>query len=88
MPFRPDEELTMHLTVVEWNQIIAELQNSPYRIAFPLINKINQQAAAHDKTSYQSGELQNMPAPPIPINRPRPVDVVTNSADHAEDASA
>jgi hypothetical protein len=76
MPFHPTDELPVLLTITEWNQIIGELQNSPYRIAAPLINKINQQAANHEKSSYQNGEV----TPLTPPRRPVPVDVVSGNS--------
>ena len=51
MPFNATDELTMTFTVVEWNQVIAQLQEGPYRITAPLINKINIQAAQHEQAS-------------------------------------
>jgi hypothetical protein len=49
MPFNPNDELTMRFTVNEWNQVIAQLQEGPYKITAPLINKINLQAAQHER---------------------------------------
>ena len=53
MPFNPSDELTMRFTVVEWNQVIAQLQEGPYKITAPLINKINLQAAQHEREAQQ-----------------------------------
>lgn len=61
MPFNPNDELTMSFTVVEWNQVIAQLQEGPYKITAPLINKINLQAAQHERqaqTASAAGEPQ------------------------------
>lgn len=67
MPFNPTDELEMRFTVTEWNAIIAQLQEGPYKITAPLINKINLQAAKHEQQarepppagdiSYTNGEL-------------------------------
>ena len=51
MPFNATDELTMNLSVVEWNQVLAQLAEGPYRIVAPLINKINIQAAQHEQAS-------------------------------------
>lgn len=69
MPFNPSDELTMIFTVSEWNQVIAQLQEGPYKITAPLINKINIQAAKHEQESrqqqqagdiaYTNGEMQS-----------------------------
>lgn len=70
MPFNPNDELTMTFTVSEWNQVIGQLQEGPYKITAPLINKINMQAAKHEQEAaaaqrvqagdiaYTNGELQ------------------------------
>lgn len=49
MPFNPNDELTMRLTVNEWNQVIAVLNDGQYKIVAPLINKINVQAAQQER---------------------------------------
>lgn len=49
MPFNSNDELTMRFTVTEWNEIIAQLQEGPYKKSAPLINKINLQAAQHER---------------------------------------
>lgn len=48
MPFSPNDELTMRFTVAEWNTIIAVLADGTYKTVFPLIQKINMQAAQHN----------------------------------------
>lgn len=74
MPFNPTDELEMRFTVTEWNAIIAQLQEGPYKLTAPLINKINLQAAKHEQQAqnpetqvagditYTNGEIQ--PPPP------------------------
>lgn len=69
MPFKPTDELTMRFTASEWNQVIAQLQEGPYRLVAPLINKINMQAAQQEAANaapqtveagditYTNGEL-------------------------------
>ena len=68
MPFKPTDELTMRFTASEWNQVIAQLQEGPYRLVAPLINKINMQAAQQEQAAagqpvvagdvtYTNGEL-------------------------------
>lgn len=80
MPFQPTDELTMRLTVAEWNQVIAQLNEGPYKIVAPLIQKINVQAAQHEQRSQQpqpsftNGELKDekdvaAPTPPAIIPR-------------------
>lgn len=61
MPFNPTDELEMRFAVSEWNQIIAQLQEGPYKTVAPLINKINLQAAKHEReaqTASAVGEPQ------------------------------
>jgi hypothetical protein len=68
MPFSPNDELTMRFTVSEWNQVLAQLQEGPWKIVAPLINKINVQAAQHEKQSaggYTNGGMQT-PQPEQP----------------------
>jgi hypothetical protein len=43
--FQPTDELTMRLTVVEWNQIIAILGEQKYSLVFGLIQKFNEQVS-------------------------------------------
>lgn len=69
MPFKPSDELVMRFTASEWNQVIGQLQEGPYRIVAPLINKINMQAAQQEAANaapqtveagditYTNGEL-------------------------------
>ena len=60
MPFNPTDELEMRFTVTEWNAIIAQLQEGPYKITAPLINKINLQAAKHEQQTrepQQAGDI-------------------------------
>lgn len=58
MPFNPNDELDMRFTVTEWNQIVAQLQEGPYKITAPLITKINLQAAKHEQEAAKSGQQQ------------------------------
>lgn len=53
MPFKPSDELVMRFTAAEWNEVIAQLQEGPYRRVAPLINKINVQAAQQEQASQQ-----------------------------------
>lgn len=82
MPFNPNDELELRFTVSEWNQIIAQLQEGPYKITAPLINKINLQAAKHEQQAqnpetqvvggditYTNGELQVPPPELTPPSR-------------------
>ena len=62
MSFKPGDELTMRFTASEWNQVIAQLQEGPYRIVAPLINKINLQAvqqeqAANAPQTVEAGDI-------------------------------
>lgn len=58
MPFNPTDELDMRFTVTEWNAIIAQLQEGPYKITAPLINKINMQAAKHEQEAAKTQQVQ------------------------------
>lgn len=49
MPFKPSDELVMRFTASEWNQIIGQLQEGPYKIVAPLISKMNIQAVQQEK---------------------------------------
>ena len=44
MPFQPTDELTLKLTVAEWNQVIAQLNEGPYKTVAPIIQKVQMQA--------------------------------------------
>jgi hypothetical protein len=59
MPFQPTDEITLRLTVTEWNQIIAQLHEGTYKVMAPLINKINVQAAQHEKASQEQAAFAN-----------------------------
>lgn len=77
MPFKPTDELTMRFTASEWNQIIGQLQEGPYKIVAPLISKMNVQAVQQEKQqetapnepivagdiTYTNGELAETPGP-------------------------
>ena len=75
MPFSPNDELVMRFTASEWNQVINQLQEGPYRIVAPLISKINIQAAQQEKQraevepvvagdiTYTNGELSEGKSP-------------------------
>jgi hypothetical protein len=67
MPFQPNEELIIRMTVIEWNQIIAQLNEGPYKIVSPLINKINVQAASQEQgNSYgQAFTVGDHPHQPV-----------------------
>ena len=53
MPFQPTDELTLKFTVAEWNLVIAQLNEGPYKTVAPLIQKIQMQAAQHEKASQE-----------------------------------
>lgn len=77
MPFKPSDELVMRFTASEWNQIIGQLQEGPYKIVAPLISKMNIQAVQQEKQqqegaqepivagdiAYTNGELAEVPNP-------------------------
>jgi hypothetical protein len=65
MPFNPNDELEMRFAVTEWNQIIAQLQEGPYKTVAPLINKINLQAAQHEREAQQAQQPQAAQAQPV-----------------------
>lgn len=73
MPFQPTDELPIRLTVLEWNQIITALGEEKQRIANPLINKINQQAAQLEQQSQQpgftNGEMKSDVGEPVIVPR-------------------
>jgi len=72
MPFNPTDELSLKFTVTEWNQILAQLQEGPWKIVAPIINKINLQAAQQEQQSlpktasvgFTNGELVDPAATP------------------------
>ena len=59
MPFNPADELAMRFTVAEWNSILAQLQEGPWKIVAPLINKINLQAAQQETAQAKPGVNPN-----------------------------
>lgn len=64
MPFQPTDELSILLTVTEWNQIINALQEEKQRIANPLINKINLQAQQHEQQQQLAAQREAITATP------------------------
>ena len=71
MPFQPTDELTLKLTVAEWNEVIAQLGEGKHRVVGPLIQKISIQAAQHEAASrtpgFINGEVKDeTPTPPLP----------------------
>jgi hypothetical protein len=58
MPFDSTDELTLVLTVTEWNQIISQLHEAPYRIAAPIVAKISVQAAKHEQAQVEAAQRQ------------------------------
>ena len=63
MPFNPTDELTMKFTAAEWNQVIGQLQEGPYKLMAPLINKMNVQAAQQEQREQQQQKQQTVNAP-------------------------
>lgn len=59
MPFQPTDEITLRLTVADWNQIINQLHEGSYKLVAPLIQKITVQAAAHEKASQEQAGFAN-----------------------------
>lgn len=59
MPFNPTDELEMRFSVTEWNAIIAQLQEGPYKSMAPLITKINMQAAKHEQEAIKAQQQQS-----------------------------
>jgi hypothetical protein len=58
----PTDELTIRLTLAEWNVIMAMLGEQKYQLVAGLINKINQQAA------MQNGDARAEPGgPAVPV---------------------
>lgn len=59
-PFNPNDELNIRLTANEWNQVLGQLQEGPWKIVAPLIGKIQMQAAQaqEPRTVTTNGELQ------------------------------
>ena len=56
--FQPTEEIVIKLTVQEWNQILMQLQDGPWKTVNPLIGKISSQAqAATTQGQYTNGEV-------------------------------
>lgn len=52
----PEDVLPISLTVAEWNVILPLLFELPKRVADPLLAKIQDQAAAHEKAQAPEAE--------------------------------
>ena len=71
MPFSPNDELNLRFTVTEWNSILGQLQEGPWKIVAPLINKINLQAAQQEQeAAKRAAAAQQQPADAPGIARP------------------
>jgi len=60
---QPNDELTIRLTANEWNQVLAQLSEGPFRIVAPLIQKIRDQGMAHEAGGQPNGaeDAQHVP---------------------------
>jgi hypothetical protein len=83
MPFEPQAVLTMQFSVTEWNSILAQLQEGPWKIVAPLINKINLQAAQHEAAQASAAAVAPAPAQPAGYSNGalQPGDTVTATGD-------
>lgn len=72
MPFQVTDELAINLTVGEWNQVIAALQEEKQRIANPIINKINLQASQHEQNQAVKEQQATPQMAPTPDGQPLP----------------
>ena len=45
---QPDDELTICLTANEWNVVLGQWSEGPFRVVAPLIQKIRDQGMAQD----------------------------------------
>lgn len=55
---QPTDQITVTLTATEWNQVLAQLAEGPFRIVAPLLGKIQQQATAQGGAAVPDGALQ------------------------------
>jgi hypothetical protein len=63
--FEPTDELTIRLSVAEWNQIMGMLGEQKYSLVNELIRKINEQATAqHDAGARFAGKGLPADGPP------------------------
>ena len=70
MPFQLTDELSLTLTIQEWNQVIAALQEEKQRIANPIIMKINLQAQQHEQNQLHKQQMETPATPPPEIIDP------------------
>jgi hypothetical protein len=65
-PLQPDEKLTIVLTAAEWNVVLAQLGEGPYRIVAPLLQKITAQGMAHPRSEQPFNGLAQEEALYVP----------------------
>jgi hypothetical protein len=51
----PNQPISITLAVDEWNVILTLLNDAPYRIAAPLIDKLHRQIETVDPTAFNRG---------------------------------
>lgn len=58
---QPDDKISVELTAVEWNAVLATLAEGPFRIVAPLITRIRDQAMAQGAPGNGvTGEVQRV----------------------------
>jgi hypothetical protein len=54
-PFNPGDVIAINLTANEWNLVLSQLQEGPWKIVAPLIGKIQMQAAQQQEQTQVQG---------------------------------
>ena len=65
--FQPEDKVSIVLEAQQWNAVIAVLSKGPYEVVAPLIQEINQQAAANqppEPAGVQVSEEEQVVLPP------------------------
>jgi hypothetical protein len=55
MPIDQNTQISVTLNATQWNMILLQLAEGPYRVVQPLMIAIQQQCMAHENASEQSG---------------------------------
>jgi hypothetical protein len=55
----PDDLISITLTAQEWNNVLVALSDAPYKIAAPLVQKINEQARATETAGVDPSPKPN-----------------------------
>jgi len=63
---RPDEEVPFTLTAADLNVVFAALQEVPYKVASPIIERMRQAVLAHDPAAFDPPRINGI-EPPLPV---------------------